>query len=209
MRYCRKYQPQYIAQHGGVYLHKILFLFPQWASFSHHTHFCWSYLDFLGITLHSMAEYPKSISLLVYYNYYTMAINIPLGRSTAKFINIDSQPIFIIKTINHLLLPFIKGFIKTFISKSMVRIFWWKVRWLGSLYLPDYLFPMIPRNAAWYLRKDAARIHFDFFCTVSQCFVNQNSIHIQLNPLRISSYIIKCWSNTSVYLTGHLIKSVR
>ena len=123
MRYCRKYQPQYIAQHGGVYLHKILFLFPQWASFSHHTHFCWSYLDFLGITLHSMAEYPKSISLLVYYNYYTMAINIPLGRSTAKFINIDSQPIFIIKTINHLLLPFIKGFIRNFYFKKYGKDF--------------------------------------------------------------------------------------
>ena len=45
------------------------------------------------------------------------------------------------------------------------------------------------------------------FCNGDQC-CEKNTIHKQMNRLRLSSYIIKCGSNTAVDITGHLIKPV-
>ena len=114
--------------------------------FSHPTYCSWCYLYFFGGTLKSLAEPPNSVSLVVYNTYATTAINIPLGRSTANFINIDYQPIVLLKTSITPFFHFSKVWSDTFVNERLETIFWWKGWWLASLYVPYCSFPMIPER---------------------------------------------------------------
>ena len=114
---------------------------------SHKTHCCRHKLYLFWITLHIVANFPNRISSLIYYNDHTMAIYIHFCISTAKFSMFTTNQFLSLKPSITSFLHLSKVSSDCFSSKSMETIFWWKGRWLRSLYLPDGSFPMIPRNS--------------------------------------------------------------
>ena len=90
--------------------------------------------------------------------------------------------------------------IEILVSIRTEIIFWWKVWWFGSLYLPDGSFPVIPTNVSWNIRIESARIRLNFvLCASCVLWTNMDSKE-KMHKIRFGFYIFKGWRDTPINL---------
>ena len=144
---------------------------------SQNTHFSLHYLDLFGSTLKSMDESLNIAYLIVYYTYDTTDINISLGRSTSNFINIDSQPIVLVKTTNHPLLPFLKGLIRKVFFLEGQKYFLVKGIMTRILVLTRWFIYNDTKKCIMESQDRSSKYTLQFFFVLDPCVVNKNNIH--------------------------------
>ena len=76
---------------------------------SHGTHCSGHNIYSFGNIIDWLFYSPSGLSLLVYYPDEATSIDIPFWRTAGKALNVDSQPIIVVKTFNDLIFPFSKG----------------------------------------------------------------------------------------------------
>ena len=104
-----------------------------------------------------------------------------------------------------------KVFVDFFASRITETVLWRKGWLVGSLYLSEGSFPVIPINTSWYLRIVSARTHLNFFLCVS-CVLWKNRESEKIHQIRFCFYIVKGWSespiNIILFMEEPVIKSL-
>ena len=129
---------------------------------SHANHFSVHTTYAFRSLLYCLVQYPYVLTLLVNYPNRPKTININSWRTIANFSNSYPKPILVVKTPNDFIFPFVKGLHWNLFFCKNGNNFWWKVLWVGSFYLLDGSFPIIPRNASWSIRTEATIICLNF-----------------------------------------------
>ena len=84
-------------------------MFQGCTSLDHATNCSGHNIYLFGIILYFLVQSPIDLTLLVYYPNKAKTIDITFWRTTANFLNVDPQPIIVIKTFNESIFPFAKG----------------------------------------------------------------------------------------------------
>ena len=174
---------------------------------SHCTHFCRHYLYLFWSTLHSVADFPNHISLLVYYTDQTTAIKIPFCASNANFSMLTPNQYLSLK-------PSITYFFHFSKISSEFLVQKWRKWYFGER--DDEYDPHTYQLVCfqWYQEmhnKIGGQMQLGYASIIfvpETSVVNKRTICRQITHLRLSSYIIKCVRNTAVDLIGHLKKLV-
>ena len=134
---------------------------------SHATHWSGHNIYLFGNIMDCLVQYTNCLTLLVNYTNNTTTINIPFPEPWQN-VEMSTASQFV------LLKPAMTSYchlrmvsIEICVSARTEIIFGWKWWWVGSLYLTDGSFPIIPRNASWNIRTLASRIRLNFVLCIS------------------------------------------
>ena len=127
---------------------------------SNATHFSGSNIYVLGNILNCLVQSTNCLTLLV---------NYPSDKMSTV------NQLFLLKPAMTSSCHFWKVSIEICVSARTEMVLWRKGWWVGSLYLTDGSFPIIPRNASWNIITVSARIGLNFVFLFVVC--PQNTTH--------------------------------